>query len=180
MAWVPSTAPSVRSCGVGLQTLRQCLSGPIQAFTLEPATEVVGRDEVIEVPPELLVAVVVIALDGGILDGAVHPLDLAVGPGVVHLRQPMLDAVLVADAVEDVAAVPDVLLAWGELHAVVGQHGMDTVGDGLDQVAQEVGGLHLSGASDQADEGELAGAVDGHEKTELAFLGADLGDVDVE
>jgi hypothetical protein len=38
----------------------------------------VGGDEVVEVSSQLIVAVVVEALDGGILDGAVHPLDLAV------------------------------------------------------------------------------------------------------
>jgi hypothetical protein len=45
---------------------------------LEAFSEVVGGDEVVEVSSQLIVAVVVEALDGGILDGAVHPLDLAV------------------------------------------------------------------------------------------------------
>ena len=48
---------------------------------LEPAAEVVGGDEVLEVLPELVVAFVVVTLDGCIFDGAVHPLDLAIGPG---------------------------------------------------------------------------------------------------
>lgn len=39
---------------------------------------------------------------GGLLDGAVHPLDLTIGPRMLHLGQPVLDAVLAADAVEDV------------------------------------------------------------------------------
>jgi len=46
---------------------------------LEPLGEVVGADEVGEVAAQLVVRVVVEALDRGILDGAVHPLDLAVG-----------------------------------------------------------------------------------------------------
>jgi hypothetical protein len=70
--------------------------------------------------------------------------------------------------------------ARGELDAVVGQHGVDAVGHGLDQVAQEPGGLHLPCAVHEADEGELARAVDGHEQTQLALPGADLGQVDVE
>ena len=41
-------------------------------------------------------------------------------------------------------------------------------------------GLHLAGALDEPDEGELARAVDGHEQTQLALPGADLGDVEVE
>jgi hypothetical protein len=38
----------------------------------------------------------------------------------------------------------------------------------------------LPALSDEADEGELARAVDGHEQAQLALLGADLGDVEVE
>ena len=56
---------------------------------------------------ELFVAVIVIVLDGGIFDGAVHPLDLtsAVSPRVVWLGEAMLDAVLAADLVEAVNPV---------------------------------------------------------------------------
>ena len=68
-----------------------------------------------QVAPELLVAVGVVALDGCVLDGGVHSLDLTIGPGMDDPGQPVLDAVLGADAVEDVAPVPDVLLARGEL-----------------------------------------------------------------
>jgi len=41
---------------------------------------------------------------------------------------------------------------------------------------QRLGGRFLV----QLDEGELAGAVDGHQQVEAALLGPDLGDVDVE
>jgi hypothetical protein len=99
---------------------------------------------------------------------------------VVHLGQPVLDPVLVAHTIEDVLEVPDVLLAGRELDAVVGEHGVDAVGNRLDQVAQELRRFHLARALDQAGEGELARAVDGHEQAQLALPGADLGDVDVE
>ena len=45
-------------------------------------------------------AVVVEALDGRVLDGAVHPLDLTVGPGMLRLGQAMLDVVLGAGELE--------------------------------------------------------------------------------
>jgi hypothetical protein len=45
---------------------------------LEPAAEIVGGDEVVEVPPELVVVVVSEAFESGILDGSVHPLDLTI------------------------------------------------------------------------------------------------------
>ena len=71
------------------------------AERLEAATVVICVDEVVEVRSQLGMAVVVVAFDRSFLDGAVHPFDLAIGPGVLHLGQAMLDAVLVADAVED-------------------------------------------------------------------------------
>ena len=51
-------------------------------------------------------AAVVIALDGRLFDGAVHPLDLAVRPRVVDLGEPVLDAVFVAAQVEHVGDEP--------------------------------------------------------------------------
>lgn len=60
---------------------------------LQSSPEVVGVDEVGKMLFQLCVIVVVEALDSGFLDGPVHPLDLSVGPGVLHLRQTMLNAV---------------------------------------------------------------------------------------
>ena len=61
---------------------------------------------------------VVKVLDGHVFDSAVHPLDLTVGPGMVHLCQPMLDAVLIANAVEDMITIIDVACASLELETV--------------------------------------------------------------
>ena len=90
-------------------------SGREAAQCFEPPCVVVSIHEELQVGPELVVGVVVVSLDGRVFDRAVHPFDLTVGPGVVHLGEPVLDVVLVADAIEDVLAVPDVLLAGGEL-----------------------------------------------------------------
>src|SRR5215212_9093749 len=51
---------------------------------LEAPAEIVGRHEVDEVLPEIVMAVVVEALDGRVLDGAVHSLDLTVRPGITR------------------------------------------------------------------------------------------------
>ncbi len=48
---------------------------------LESSGEVVRCDEVGQVCFELMVRVVELAFHSGFLEGAVHPLDLAVGPG---------------------------------------------------------------------------------------------------
>ena len=87
---------------------------------------------------ELLVAVIVVVLDRGFLDGAVHAFDLAVGPGMLHLGEAMVDAVFLATPVEHVRDVArrrsiGVARREGELNAVVRQHDMDLVGDGRDQ-----------------------------------------------
>jgi hypothetical protein len=50
---------------------------------LEPSAEVVSANEVGEVHFELVVVVIVEALDGRLLDGAVHSLDLTIGPGML-------------------------------------------------------------------------------------------------
>lgn len=48
------------------------------AWRLVAAGEVVGGHEVREVLPELIVAVVVEAFDGGVFDRVVHPLNLTI------------------------------------------------------------------------------------------------------
>lgn len=79
---------------------------------LEPAGEVLGGDEVAEVLPELVMAVVMIAFDRGLLDGPVHPFHLPVGPGMLHPGQAML--------VEDVVKGVFVVGMIGELDAPFG------------------------------------------------------------
>jgi hypothetical protein len=57
---------------------------------------------------------------------------------------------------------------------------VDLVGNGSDQGFEEVRScLAVSGVIEPG-EGELGGAVHGHEQVQLAFFGADLGDVEVE
>jgi hypothetical protein len=82
---------------------------------------VVGVHEELQVCLELIVAVVVVALDGIVLDRAVHPLDLPIGPRVVRPGQAMLDAVLRANPVENVNEGVLVTRPIGKLDAVVGQ-----------------------------------------------------------
>jgi hypothetical protein len=120
------------------------------------------------------------ALDGRVLDGAVHPLDLSVGPGVLYLGEPVLDAMLITHAIEDVFEGVAIADPVGELDAVVCQHDVDGVGNGCDQIAQELGGHHLAGLPMEFRTGELGGTIDGNEQIELAFCGLHLGDVDME
>src|SRR3954470_3327022 len=117
---------------------------------LQATTEVVGGDEVIEVTFKLLMTVVVIALDGGLLDGAVHSLDLAIRPGMIDFGETVLDAVFSAsqgEHVSDELRGGAIGIAWRqtELDAVVGEHDMDFVRHGGDQRGQELRGGHPVG-----------------------------------
>lgn len=83
---------------------------------------------------KLIVAVVVVPLDRGVLDRAVHAFDLAVGPRMVRLCQPVLDPVGFTDHVEphwsgiDWVPVPGLL---GELDAVIREDRVNAVGHGF-------------------------------------------------
>ncbi len=78
---------------------------------LEPAGEIVCRDEITDMSAGLVVAFSVITSDGCLLDRPVHPLDLAICPGI-GFGQPMLEAVSPACPVERMAPEP------GERHVV--------------------------------------------------------------
>jgi hypothetical protein len=78
------------------------------------------------------------ALHRRFLEGPVHSFDLAVGPGMVRLGEPVLDAVLSASAVERMTAphcggLRTILCEVSKLNAVVGKHGMNLAGNGFDQ-----------------------------------------------
>lgn len=125
-------------------------------------------------------SLVVIFFHGGVFERTVHAFDLPVAPGMVGFGQSMVDARFLADAVKDVEECVLIALPVGELHAVISQDGVDLVGYGGDQVAQEWRRNDLAGLWVQFGIGKLASAVDGHEPRELPFFGAHLGDIDVE
>jgi hypothetical protein len=142
----------------------------------------------------LIVGFVEVAFDGRVLDGAVHPLDLTVGPGMLGLGQPMIDVVEgagifegmreeglpVSDHVPDFGRGPGIASGISEVGSVVGEDGIDPVRDGGDQAAQEVPRGATRHLLMQFDEGELRRSVDGDDEVELALRSSNLGDVDME
>ena len=152
---------------------------------LEATGEVVGRDEVVEMTAQLVMAVVVEAFDGRLLDGSVHPLDLSISPRMIGLCQAMLDAVALTRAIERMASEPRrwtvaVLRQVCELDAVVGQHDTDVIGDGLHQGVEKGRGGNGVGAVHELNAGQLRGPVDADEEVELAFGGANFGNINME
>ena len=123
------------------------------------------------------------AFDGRLLDGAVHSLDLTVGPRMVRLCQSVLDIVRLADHVEPHLTRPGgvaVTRLIGKLDAVVGQDSVDAVRHGFQQVFEELPRSSPVRLVDQLGDRELAGTVYADEQVELALGGLHLGNIDVE
>ncbi len=88
--------------------------------------------------------VVVEPLYGCILDGAVHPFDLTIGPWMTRLGEAMLDVEIGTGRLKSMASEryvlsphgldifrrPAVPCRLGEMGPVVGQHSVDLVGHG--------------------------------------------------
>lgn len=130
--------------------------------------------------PELFVIVVVEALDGRVLDGSVHPLDLPIGPRMLHFSEAVFDVVFAAGPIEDVLEGILVAGTVGELDAIVREYDVDRIRHGRDEVPQELGCCHLASLQVQLDIGELRRSIDGDEEVELALGRLHLGNVDVE
>ena len=110
------------------------------------------------------------------------------------LCQPVLDVEISTSCLEGVAAEwhllcphcldvlrrPAVAGRVGEVSAVIGEHGVNPVGHRRHEVAKEVARDTPCCLPVQLHKGERARAVDGYEEVELALLGPDLGDVDME
>ena len=57
---------------------------------------------------------------------------------------------------------------------------MDTIGEGLDDAAQEVSAIHFPGVVTKLDVGKLRDAINSEEHVEFALRQTELADVDVD
>lgn len=74
--------------GIRCETLRffcPVFADELALKGLQPLGEVIGVHEVGEVLAQLVVGLLIEPLDGGVLDGAIHPLDLTFCPRCVGL-----------------------------------------------------------------------------------------------
>lgn len=138
--------------------------------------------------------VVMISANGGVLDGAVHAFDLAVGPRMIRFGEAVIDVVAsagvfkgmsaedfpVLEGETDVGGGRSGIARGGEVSAVVGEDGVDAVRKGSDQLFEELRRRAAVGLGDESCKGEFGSAVDGDEKEELAFCGANFGEIDME
>ena len=131
---------------------------------------------------QLVVAVVVEALEHCFLDRAVHPLDLTVSPRKVGFGQPMFDPIGFADHVKahwpGIDGVPVSRLLC-ELNAIIRENGVDLIGHGLQHVLQELSGGAPVSLFNKLGDGELARAVDADEEVKLALSGLHLCNINM-
>ena len=83
---------------------------------------------------QVVMGLVVILFHRSVFKRAVHAFHLTIGPGMVSFGEAMLDAILLADAIENMMEGVLIALTIGELDAVIGEHGVDLVGYGSNQV----------------------------------------------
>ena len=131
---------------------------------LQSSPEVVGADEGDEVVTQLVMIVVGKAFGGRVLDRAVHSFNLAVRPRVLDLGQPVLKLMLAADPVEDVLEGLYVPIMIGELDAVIGEHDVEPVGHGGDEIAQYGSYGHFPGLTVQFNESKFGCAVNAYDE----------------
>jgi len=143
---------------------------------------------------KLVVALVVEALDGRFLDRSVHAFDLAIGPGMLGLGETVIDIVPGAGQLEGMSSEeflafklglnlsrsPTVAAGIGEVDAVVGEDRVDFVRNGFDEGSEEVRGHLRGGPLMKLSERKLRRPINGYEEVQLALLGSDLGNIDVE
>ena len=161
---------------------------------LETAGEVVGIDEVSEMLAQLVVTVVVIAMNGRLFDRAVHALNLAIGPRMPWLGEPVINVMngtgvfegmapeefAFSDHLLDVSRRPALTFGVSELNAIVCEDRVNLVGNGLNKVQQELFGDGSCCPVVEFHIDKLAGPVDGNKEMKLAFCRSHFGNVDME
>ena len=118
---------------------------------------------------ELLMAIVMIAFNGCVLDGPIHSLDLAIGPGMLDLGEPVLNAMFKANPIKDMLEGEALLLLIGKLNAVVRQHNMNGIGNVSNEITQKLRGQHFTCLRMNFDVDKLAGSINGNKEIELAL-----------
>ncbi len=84
-----------------------------------------------------------------------------------------------ASAPRDMLEGAVVALSIGELDTVISEDGVNFIGDGVDQVSQELRRHQFPSLVVELSEGEFGCPVHGHKEIELPLFSSDLGNIDV-
>jgi hypothetical protein len=120
MAWIDGNA---LWCSLPALTDVFIRGKPSQGFAL--FGEIVGHQADVAVVFEVLMRLGIAFFDCGVFEGAVHALGVAIDPGMMGLSAAVLDAVLLADACQDMLEGIVTPLAVGGLNAIVRPEGVD-------------------------------------------------------
>ena len=129
---------------------------------------------------KLIVCLVMVAAHCCFFQGAVHALNLAVGPGMLRLCEPVFNGRFAAGAPKDMLKRVIGALWIDELSTVIREDGVNFIGDGAGQVSQELRRRQFPSLIVELSEGEFGCPVHGHEEVELPLFSSDLGNIDVE
>ena len=127
-------------------------------------------------------AVVMVSFHCRVLNRSVDQLDLAIGPGMVWLGQAVLDPICLVGHIEAhfprICCVP-VGGLLGERDVVIGEDRVDSIGDGLEQMLEELPcGLAVCLVHELRD-CKLACPVNANKEIELTLHSLNLGNVDM-
>src|SRR5918999_847494 len=90
---------------------------PFECF--ESLREVIGHQKGMQMLFQMVMSLVVIFFHSGVFKRAVHAFHLTIGPGMVSFGEAMLDAILLADAIENMMEGVLIALAVGELNTII-------------------------------------------------------------
>jgi hypothetical protein len=100
-------------------------------------------------------------------------------PWIIGFGEAMLDTMFGTDSVKQKWEGVEVIGTVSELNSIVGQDGVDFVGNISNQTTQEVSGDGSSHALVQPSKGKLTGAVYGDKQVQFTFLCLNFSDVEV-
>ena len=123
MAWIDGKA-----FGLFLPALTDVFIRGQAVERFESFREIIGHQEGMQMLFQVVMGLVVILFHGGLFERPVHPFDLAIGPGMVGLGQPMVNPMLMTHAIKEMVKGVHIACAIRELDAVIGQHRVDLVG----------------------------------------------------
>jgi hypothetical protein len=141
--------------------------------------EGVSHQEGVEVLFQVLMGLVIVCCDRGFLEGAMHALHLAIGPGMLGFGQPMGDGVCITDSCQDVFEGICILLPIRKPDAIIGELGVKCVRHRRNAMAQDLCRHRLDGLRVELGRRERRRAVEGDTPVSRACFGTHLGTSDV-
>ena len=152
-------------------------TSPLQG--LQSFAKIVCLQEYLQVLTQLFIVLIKVTIDRIFFDASVGALDLSVGPRMIRFGQAMFNPARFTDFIElQLASAPRPRL-MGKLCAIVGQDGVNLVGQGFNQPAQKSAGVLAFSSLTQFSEDKLRCPVNSHKEIELALIGVDMTDVQV-